>query len=97
MVMCYLVDRQNEMKARMKRMWCSVLLLYSVLTIWSLHNSIHPFSFEQILTEKYAVFTPNVPSFPGTFLLNVVTLLLLVLLAYFNVGSNENKVQQDTM
>ena len=55
LVMCYLVDRQNEMKTRMKRMWCSVLLLYSVVTIWSFRNSIHSFSFEANIDQKYAV------------------------------------------
>ena len=40
---------------------------------------------------------PNVPLFPGMFLLNIFKLLLLVLLAYFNVWSNENRVQQDTL
>ena len=85
------------MKTRMKRMWCSVLLLYSMVTIWSFRNSIHPFSFEEILNGKYAVFSaPNVSLFPGTFLLtDIFTLMLLVLLAYFNVESNENGVQQD--
>ena len=50
------------------------------------------------MESNYAVFSaPNVPLFPGTFLLNIFTLLLLVLLAYFNVWSNENGVQQDTL
>ena len=45
------------------------------------------------------LFSTDAPLFLHTFSVqgNIVTLLLLVLLAYFNVGGNEDGVKQDNM
>ena len=81
----------------MKRIWFSVLQSYLLVTTWSFCNSIHPSGFEQILgtRAKIVLFSHDTPMFLNTFSVqgNIVTLFLLVLLAYLNVDG----VQQDTM
>ena len=85
----------------MKRIWFSILLLYLLVTTWSLRNSIRPWGFEHLLGTRVenVLFSSHVPLFLNTFSMkgNIVTLLLSVLLAYFNVGGNEDGVQRDTM
>ena len=71
-----------------------------MVTIWSFRNSIHPFSFEQILNGKYAVSSaPNVPGHVFVKYLYAIAVGITSLFspAYFNAGSNENGVQQDTL
>ena len=81
----------------MKRIWFNILLSYLLVTTWSFCNSIHPSGFEQLLGNraKIVLFSHNSPVFLNTFSMqgNIVTLFLLVLLAYFNVDC----IQQDTM
>lgn len=85
----------------MIRIWFSVLLLYLLVTTWSFHNSIHPYSLEQLLGTRAdsVLLSSDVLLGLNTFstLGCIVMLLLSVLLAYFNVGGNEDGVQQDSM
>jgi len=85
----------------MKMIWCSILLLYLLVTTWSFCNSIHPCSFEQLLGTRAesVIFSTDAPLFLNTLSVqgNIVMLLLLVLLAYFNVGGNEDGIKQDNM
>ena len=76
--------------------WLSVLLLYLLVTIWSFYNSIHPSGFKQLLGTRVEIvlFFHDTLAILNTFLVqgNIITLFLLVLLAYFNVDG----VQQDS-
>ena len=69
-----------------------IVILYPahlLVTTWSFCNSIHPSGFEQLLgtRAKIVLFSCDTPVFLNTFSVqgNTVMLLLLVLLAYFNV------------
>ena len=81
----------------MKKIWLIVLLSYLLVATWSFCNCIHPSGFEQLLGSraKIVLFSHDTAVFLNTFSVqgNIVTLLLLVLLAYFNVDG----VQEDTM
>jgi len=99
--MCHKCVTSCIQKSEMKTIWCSILLVYSLVTTWSFCNSIHPCSFEQLLGTRAesVLFSTDAPLFLHTFSVqgNIFTLLLLVLLAYFNVGGNEDGVKQDNM
>jgi len=78
-------------KNKMKRIWFSVLVTSHCMELSQLHSSLQ---FEQLLgtrTES-VLFSSDDLLYSYTFLVqgNVVTLLLSVLLAYFNVSGNEN-------